>query len=408
MIDLKTIANQFPMLIDKKMQGHRLVYLDNASTTFKPQCVIDAVVDYYSNCSANTGRGDYDIAHRADTQFNEARQVVAHFINAKNSEIVFTSGTSMSLNLVANGYGMKYLKKGDEILMTQAEHASNVLPWFKVAEVTGAVVNFIPLDEHGRLTVANLKKTISKKTKVVAIAQVTNVLGFNVDIKSISSVVHEYGAILVVDGAQSVPHLPTDVKDMDVDFLAFSGHKMCGPTGIGILYGKYHLLEKTDPFLTGGGMSTGFDMCGDASFMKPPEKFEAGTQNIAGAIGLAEAIRFLSKIGMENIRDHERQLKAYAIEKMKTIEDVEIYNEHSESGIIAFNIKNVFAQDAGTYLNSKGIAVRSGQHCAKILIDYLGVVATLRFSLYLYNTQEDVDVFINALTTRGDILDAYF
>ncbi len=408
-MDINTIRQAFPMLKKPKlMQGHPMIYFDNAATTFKPQRVLEAMDDYYSNYTANTGRGDYDLEHITDTKFAEARQMVADFIHADAREVVFTSGASMSINLIAYGYGQKYLTENDEILLTQAEHASNVLPWFKVREMTGCKINFVPLDHEGRLTPENLRKTISDKTKIVAVAHVTNVMGYHLDIKALAAVAHEFGAIIIVDGAQSVPHLPTDVKAWDIDFLSFSGHKMCGPTGIGVVYGKYELLEKTDPFMTGGGMSTKFDMCGDATFLKPPHKFEAGTQNIAGAIGLGEAIRFLNEIGMDNIARYERELRDYAIEKMKQLPNLDIYNETAESGIITFNVKNVFAQDAATYLNSKGICVRSGQHCAKILIDYLGVVATLRFSLYFYNTKEEIDIFVEALKTGGDFLDAFF
>ncbi|HAK05121.1 MAG TPA: cysteine desulfurase [Firmicutes bacterium] len=406
-MDIKAIRDQFPML-NKTMQGHPLCYFDNAATTFKPKRVIEVMNDYYSNYTANTGRGDYDLEHITDEKFAEARRIIANFINADEKEVVFTSGASMSINLLAFGYGKKFLTKDDEILITQAEHASNVLPWFKVRDEVGCQVNFIPLDHQGRLTPENLRKTISKKTKIVAVAHVTNVMAYHLDIKEIAKIVHEYDAVLVVDGAQSVPHLPTDVQDLDIDFLSFSGHKMCGPTGIGILYGKYALLEKTDPFMTGGGMSTGFDMCGDASFMKPPFKFEAGTQNIAGAIGLGEAVRFIQEIGIKNIAKYEAELRQYAINKMKELPNIEIYNPDAEGGIITFNVKDVFAQDAATHLNSKGICVRSGQHCAKILIDYLGVVATLRFSLYFYNTTDEIDAFIEALKTGGDFLDAYF
>ena len=407
-MDIKAIRSQFPMLTSKKMQGHPLCYFDNAATTFKPERVILAMDDYYRNYTANTGRGDYDLEHITDEKFADARRTIAHFINAEEKEVIFTSGASMSINLLAYGYGMKHLTKDDEILITQAEHASNVLPWFKVRDEIGCQVNFIPLDDQGRLTAENLEKVISSRTKIVAVAHVTNVMAYHIDIKAIARVAHEHGAIIVVDGAQSVPHLRTDVKDFDIDFLSFSGHKMCGPTGIGILYGKYDLLEKMDPFMTGGGMSTGFVMCGDASFMKPPFKFEAGTQNIAGAIGLAEAVRFIEEIGIDNIAVYEAELRRYALKKMQELPNIEIYNPDAEGGIITFNVKDVFAQDAATHLNSKGICVRSGQHCAKILIDYLGVVATLRFSLYFYNTKEEIDVFIEALKTGGDFLDAFF
>lgn len=404
--DVKKIRKQFPMFNEK--QPKKTAYFDNASTTFKPYRVLEVMNDYYYHVSVNTGRGDYDLAHEADTRFDRAREQVAKFINASPKEVVFTSGTSMSINLIAAGYGLKFLKKGDEILLTQAEHASNVLPWFNVAKATGAEVHFIPLNEEGRLTAENLKKVISKKTKIVSVAHVTNVLGFHVDIRSLADVAHQFGALIMVDGAQSVPHVKTDVKALDIDFLSFSGHKMCGPTGTGVLYGRYALLDSMDPFLTGGGMSTRFDTCGEVTFVKPPQKFEAGTQNIAGAIGLGEAAVFLSEIGMDNIEHYERDLRRYAIEQLKKIPNVELYNEHAESGIITFNLKDVPSQDAATHLNAKGVAVRSGQHCAKILIDYLGVVATVRFSLNFYNTKEEVDQFIAAVKTGGDYLDAYF
>ncbi|MCX5775058.1 MAG: SufS family cysteine desulfurase [Firmicutes bacterium] len=408
MYDLKKIRSDFPMLNGKVMQGHPLVYLDNAATTFKPKVVLNAIEAYYNDYTANAHRGDYDLTHTVDVKFDEARETVADFIHAEKEEIVFTSGTSMSLNMVAYGYGAKYLKKGDEILLTQAEHASNVLPWFKVAEMTGAKIGYIPLDKEGRLTVESLKKTITAKTKVVAVAHVTNVLGFTVDIKALAKVVHEFGAIIVVDGAQSVPHLKTDVKDLDCDFLAFSGHKMCGPTGIGVLYGKYALLQKTDPFMTGGGMNARFDMCGEVSYLQPPFKFEAGTQNIEGVLGLAAAIKYLQGIGLDAVAAHEHELRAYAISEMKKLDNVILYNEKAEAGIITFNLKGVFGQDAATYFNSRGVAVRSGNHCAKILLTFLNTSNTLRASLYLYTSKEDVDALIEACKKGGDFLDAYF
>lgn len=403
------LRQDFPMFQNGvKMQGKPLVFLDNASTTFKPYAVEKAVNEYFETMTANSHRGDYDLCYNIDVRIDEAREALARFINADKKEIVFTSGTSMSINLIAYGYGTKYLTKDDEILITQAEHASNVLPWFKVGEMTGCKINYIPLNNEGKLVPENLKKVISKKTKIIAVAHVTNVLGFIVDIKEIARIAHEYGAIVVCDGAQSVPHMPTNVKDLDVDFLSFSGHKMIGPTGIGVLYGKYELLEKTTPFMTGGGMNDKFDMCGDITYLAPPAKFEAGTQNIEGIFGLKAAVEYLTNVGMENIREYEDDLRKYAIEKLKSNNKVILYNETAESGIITFNIKDVFAQDEATYLNSQGIACRSGQHCAKVLLDYLGEVATVRASLYFYNTKEDIDIFVSALEKGGDFLDAYF
>lgn len=391
-----------------KMQNHQLVWLDNASTTFKPDCVLESVSRYYTQETSNSHRGDYDLCYKVDQDILATRKTVASFINCDPTEVVFTSGTTASLNLVAFGYGVKFLKKDDEILLTQAEHASNVLPWFKVAEMTGAKISYIPLDKDGRLTVENLKKTISSHTKIVAVAEVSNVLAYIAPIKELAKVAHEHGALLVCDGAQSVPHMVTDVKDLDCDFLAFSGHKLCGPTGIGVLYGKYSLLCQMDPFMTGGGMNAKFDMCGDVGYLEPPLRFEAGTQNIEGILGLKAAIDYIQSLGMENIEKHEAELKKYAVEELEKTGNVTIYNPKSEGGIVTFNIKDVFAQDAATYLNSQGIAVRSGQHCAKILIDFLGVVATVRASFYLYTTKEDVDALVNAVKNGGNYLDAYF
>jgi cysteine desulfurase/selenocysteine lyase len=391
-----------------QMQKHPLVWLDNASTTFKPDCVLQAVESYYTHETSNSHRGDYDLCFNIDNKILETRKTVGKFINCEPNEVVFTSGTTGSINLIAFGYGVKFLKKGDEILLTQAEHASNVLPWFKVAEMTGAVIKYIPLDKDGRLTVESLKKTITHKTKIVAVAHITNVLGYIAPLKELAKVVHEYGALLVADGAQSVPHMKTDVKDIDCDFLAFSGHKLCGPTGIGVLYGKYDLLCKMDPFMTGGGMNAKFDMCGDVGYLEPPLRFEAGTQNIEGILGLKAAIDYIMGIGLDNINAYEEELKKYAVSELEKTNNVIIYNAKSEAGIVTFNIKNVFAQDAATYLNSQGIACRSGQHCAKILIDYLGVVATVRASFYFYTTKDDIDALVNAVKNGGNYLDAYF
>jgi cysteine desulfurase/selenocysteine lyase len=410
MIDPKKIRQDFPMYRNNvTMQKKPLIWLDNASTTFKPDCVIEAITDYYTKETSNFHRGDYDLCYNMDMKVLESRKAVARFINCDSREVVFTSGTTNSINLVAFGYGVKYLKAGDEILLTQAEHASNVLPWFKVAEMTGAVVKYIPLEEDGRLTAENLEKTITDKTKIVAVAHVTNVLGFIAPAKELAKIAHKHGAIFVLDGAQSVPHIKTDVKDMDVDFLAFSGHKLCGPTGIGVLYGKYELLNMMEPFMTGGGMNAKFDMCGDVGYLEPPLRFEAGTQNLAGILGLKPAIEYLESLGMDNIEAYEHELKKYAVEKLQETGCVTIYNATSEGGIVTFNINGVFAQDGATYLNSKGIACRSGQHCAKILIDFLGTVATIRASFYFYTTKEDIDALVEAVkTAKEEYLNAYF
>lgn len=410
MLDPYKIRNDFPMYRNKiKMQGKDLVWLDNASTTFKPDCVLEAVSRYYTKETSNSHRGDYDLCFNMDMEVLNARRAVAKFINSKDTEVVFTSGTTASINLVAFGYGVKYLTKNDKILLTQAEHASNVLPWYKVSEMTGCQVDFIPLDKDGRLTPENLEKALTPDVKLVCIAHVTNVLGYIAPIKELAAITHKYGALIVVDGAQSVPHIKMDVKDSDIDFLSFSGHKMCGPTGIGVLYGKFDLLSKMEPFMTGGGMNAKFDMCGDVNYLEPPLRFEAGTQNLEGIIGLHAAIDYLTSIGLDNIEKHEEELKKYCVEKLKATGKCTIYNEKSEGGIVTFNVNNVFAQDAATYLNSRGIACRSGQHCAKILIDFLGTIATIRASFYLYTTKEDIDTLVDAVSTcEGDYLNAYF
>lgn len=408
MYDVYKIRSQFEMLNNKQMQSHNLVYLDNAATTFKPISVGQAIVAYHNDYCANSHRGDYDLAHEVDVRYDHARQTVADFINCDKTEVVFTSGTTSSLNLVAFGYGLKFLKANDEVLLTQAEHASNVLPWFKVSEMTGCKISYIPLDEEGRVTIDNVLKSITPNTKVISLAYITNVLGFLVPIKEICRIAHERGIIVVVDGAQSVPHMKTDVQDLDCDFLAFSGHKMCGPTGVGVLFGRYKLLEQMDPFMSGGGMNARFDMCGNVSYVLPPFKFEAGTQNIEGVLGLEKAIEFINSIGIDNIHEHEKELHEYAISKLSQLDNVIIYNKNADAGIITFNIKGVFAQDAATYLNSKGICVRSGQHCAKILMDFLKTPATCRASFYLYTAKEEIDAFVEACKSGGDFLDAYF
>ena len=408
MFDPIQVRQDFPMLRQgKTMQGHPLVYLDNASTTFKPDCVIEAMNRYYMDETSNSHRGDYDLCYNADRRIESARHAVAEFLGAEDKEIVFTAGTTESINLVAYGYGLKFLKPGDEILLSVAEHASNMMPWFRIAELTGARIAYIPL-EDGKITIEGLRKSLNEKTKIVAIAYVGNVLGYVAPVKEMAKIIHESGALFLVDGAQAVPHLAIDVKDLDCDFLAFSGHKMCGPTGIGVLYGKYENLCKMDPFLTGGGMNVKFSKDATSVCLPPPMKYEAGTLNIAGIYGLEAAVKYLTSIGMDNIRAHEESLKRYAIEELKKTNMVTIYNEDAPSGIVTFNIHGVFAQDAATLLNSKGIACRSGQHCAKVLPEELGTVATVRASFYLYTTKGDIDALVEAVKKGGDFLDAYF
>lgn len=398
MFDVREIRKDFPMLIDKNGKENNVIYFDNAATTFKPQSVIDSVLRYYTEASVNIHRGDYDLSYQVSNEYENARETIATFINAQANEIVFTSGASASLNLVAYGWGRKYLKPGDIVLSTEAEHASNILPWFKTVEETKAVLEFIPLTKSGELTVENFKKVMNEKVKVVTLASITNVLGYIAPIKEIIEIAHEYGAIVVVDGAQSVPHIPTDVKDWGVDFLAFSAHKMVGPTGVGALYGKYELLEQTDPFILGGGSNARFDICGNILLKNPPYKFEAGTPAIEAVLGFESAVKYLMNIGMENIQSYEHTLRTYVIEELKKMDHIELYNPNTDTGIITFNVKGIFAQDAASYINANHIAVRAGNHCAKILMDLLQTSETIRASFYFYNTKEEVDEFLRVVS----------
>ncbi|NLZ15621.1 MAG: cysteine desulfurase [Erysipelotrichaceae bacterium] len=409
MYDVYKIRKHFPMLDGGvTMQNKPLVYLDNCSTTFKPKSVIDAELDYYKHYNSNSHRGDYDLSYQMDVMLEDARKAVAKFVNCEDNEVIFTDGTTASLNLVAYSYGLKNLKKDDEIIISVAEHASNVLPWFRIADLTGAKVIYVPLNEEGRVTPKNLLKVITNKTKIVSIAHISNVLGYEVNVKELGKIAHSVGAIMVVDGAQSVPHIPVDFKDLDVDFLAFSAHKMCGPTGIGALIGKYDLLLAMDPFISGGNMNITFKKECLADYRLPPFKFEAGTLNLAGILGFKAAIDFIQSIGIENIREHGKELFKYALSKLEGHDDIIIYNKTAEGDILTFNKRGVFAQDLATFMNYKGIAIRAGEHCAKLLDNFLETKATCRMSTYLYSTKEDIDIFIDALINGGDILDAYF
>ena len=409
MIDVENIRKDFPMLrTPRTMQGKPLVFLDNSSTTMKPDSVIAAMNRYYTEETCNSHRGDYDLSVIVDREVEKTRECVARFLNASPNEVIFTSGATDGLNLVAYGYGLKFLKPGDEILLSLEEHASNVLPWFRIAKLTGAKVVYTDVDEDARITLENVKKALSPRTKIVSLAHVGNVLGYTAPVKEIAKAAHEVGAVMCVDGAQSVPHMITDVKDLDCDFLAFSGHKLCAPTGTGILYGKYELLEKMDPFHCGGGMNVKFYPNGEADFLPPPGRFEAGTMNIAGIYGLHAAIEYLLGVGMENIHAYEKELKAYAVEQLSSVPGITIYNAKSEGGIVSFNIDGVFAQDMGTLLNYRGIACRSGLHCAKMMPLVLHTDATVRASFYFYTTKKDIDALVDALKQGGDFLDAYF
>ena len=377
---------------------NNLIYFDNGATTLKPQVMIDATVDYYKNYSANAHRGDYNISVKVDELYEETRTLIKEFINAKKEkEIIYTSGTTDSLNRVIFGYFANVLNKDDEVILTKSEHASNLLPWFELVDKIGIKIKYIELNEHKEVTLDSLKNVITDKTKVISIAHITNVIGDVRPIKEIIKFAHSKNILCVIDGAQSVPHMKIDVEDLDIDFLAFSAHKMCGPTGLGILYVKEELLKNLKPISFGGGMNSTFTPNGDRLYYASPYLYEAGTQNIAGVLGFKASIEYLNKIGMDNISKCELALKKYAVKRLKEIDNLEIYNEFSNSGIISFNYKDIFAQDLAIYLNKYNICVRSGSHCAKILNEELGIKNTCRISLYFYNTKEEIDYFINVL-----------
>lgn len=390
--------DDFPMIKDD------LIYLDNGATTFKPKCVLEAMNDYYENYSANAHRGDYSISYKVDVAYENARVKVAKFINAEIDEVVFTSGATESLNVIATGFFGNLLEEGDEIIISDAEHASNVLPWFRLANKLGAVIKYVPLDANLHVTLENIKSVVTPRSKVISLAGITNVVGDVRPIKEICKFAHQNNMFVVCDGAQSVPHTKTDVKDLDVDFLAFSGHKMCGPTGVGVLYGKKELLESVEPLSLGGGMNESFDSEKEIYLKELPQRLEAGTPNIAGVIGLGAAVDYLDKIGMDTISIYEQKLKKYMMDKLEMIPYIQIVNEEADSGIVAFNVEGIFSQDVAYYLNKYNICVRAGNHCAKILKKAIGVKNTIRVSLYFYNTKEEIDALVELLSDKDKIM----
>ena len=390
--------DDFPIL------KNNLIYFDNGATTLKPKCVVDKMVSYYTEYTSNIHRGDYNNATVTNREYDEVRNIVKNFINASSSdEIIYTSGTTESLNMVAFGFFRYKLNSDDEILITKAEHASNILPWQVLEEEHHGKVKYIELDENHELTIENLLKAITPKTKVISVAHVSNVIGDIRDISKIGRICKEKGIYFVVDAAQSASHIKIDVQDSNVSFLAFSAHKMTGPTGVGILYGKKELLDEMRPLKYGGGMNQSFEVDGTYILKETPIKFEAGTPPIAEVIGLGEAIKFIESIGVDKIHEHEYGLKKYLVENLEKIPNVVLYNKNSKSGIVSFNVKGVFPQDTSIYLNTYNIAIRAGNHCAKVLKDELNIKNTCRVSLYLYNTKEEVDVLIEALKRSEDI-----
>ena len=391
MIDVEKIRSDFPMFANNP----DLIYFDSAATSLKPQCVIDAVTSFYTHHTSNVHRGDYDIAALNDRLYDGCRSKVAKLINCDKDEVIYTHNISHSINQVAKGIAHR-LEKGDVILTSMAEHASDLLPWFALQKEKGVVVEYVPTDAQANISIADFEKAMHKGVKVVALAHVTNVLGSLIPIKQITAIAHSYGAIVVVDGAQSVPHMKVDVRDLDVDFYGFSAHKMCGPGGVGVLYGKKKLLEELTPVFEGGDMNARFNKDGEVIYKNVPVRFEAGTPTIEGVIGMGAAIDYLMSIGMDEIEAYEKQLRAYFCEKMKQLDNIELLNPDNVSGPITFNAKGVFAQDAAGYLASRNIAVRSGNHCAKILHEITGTDQSIRASLYFYNTKEEVDRFVEA------------
>ena len=385
---------------------NNLIYFDNSATSLKPKCVIDKMMEYYSKYTSNIHRGDYNNAIRTNKEYDEAREVVKEFIHAKSmEEIVFTSGTTDSLNTIVFGYFKNILNKDDEVLITKSEHASNVLPWFVLEKMGKCTIKYIPLNENYEVTLENVKKSINKNTKVICIAHVSNVIGDIRDIEGIGKITKDNNLYFVVDAAQSVSHINIDVIKSNISFLAFSGHKMCGPTGVGVLYGKNEYLNDLVPLKYGGGMNESFDSDKSYILKNYPTNLEAGTPPIAEVIGLKEAINYVTSIGVDNIHKHELELKKYLISKIENMDNIIIYNKHTESGIVTFNIKDVFAQDTSIYLNTYGIAIRAGNHCAKILKDEIGIKNTCRISFYIYNTFEEVDKLVDALKNSDKLYD---
>lgn len=397
MLNIEKLRNDFQVL----RNNPNLSYLDNAASTLKPDCVVDAIDDYYRNSGVNVHRGVYKLSYEATEAYEEAREVIASFIGAKFEEVVFTRGASSALNLVALSYGLSHLKAGDEIITSELEHHSSHMPWVNVAKMVGAKVVYVPLNKEGRITVEAFKSVLSDKTKVVALTYVSNVMGYVTPIKEIIKLAHEKNAIVSVDGAQAVPHMNIDVKELDCDFLSFSGHKLCGPTGIGVLYGKAKLLNEMPPIEFGGDMADDVNKY-EMTYKDAPYRFETGTPIIAGAIGLARACKYIKEIGLDNIAKYEYLLKCKAIEELKKIPGVIIYNETAETGIVSFNIDGVHPHDAASVFDNNEVCIRAGHHCAQLITKWLDTMGTVRASFYFYNTIEDVLKFVESVKEASE------
>ena len=399
------LRNDFP-IFKKKINGKDLVYLDNASTTQKPYSVINSITDFYSNYNSNIHRAVYQLAEEATDLYEQSRKKIANFINVRPEEIVFTRNTTESINLIAHSWARSNLKKDDVIAITEIEHHSNIVPWQILCQEIGTRLEYVGIDESGFLDVEYLIELISsRKVKLVSISHMSNVLGTIVPIERIIKTAHQYKIPVIVDGAQSVPHMPVDAKNLDCDFLVFSAHKMLGPTGVGVLYAKKELLEKMKPFMGGGDMIKEVFKF-HTNYNEVPYKFEAGTPNIADVVGFGAAVDYLEKIGMENIRKYEIYLTEYALESMQSLKYIIIYgpmDSKFRGGVISFNIADIHPHDLATIMNDHGIAIRSGHHCAQVLMQRLDVPATSRASFYIYNTKEEIDKFVNAIKEAGRI-----
>ncbi|MCB2287664.1 cysteine desulfurase [Clostridium algidicarnis] len=398
-LKINKIREDFPIL-SEEINGHKLVYLDNGATTQRPSVVINAVKNYYENSNANPHRGAHTLSIKATDIYEGTREKVRKFINAKStSEIIFTKNSTEALNLLANSYGLNFLEKGDEILISIAEHHSNLIPWQQIAKRKSLKLKYVYVNDEGRIEKEKLEEALNENTKIVSIAHMNNSLGVINDIEYIIEKAHEVGAIAIVDGAQSVPHMGVDVQRINADFLVFSGHKMLGPMGIGLLYGKEEILEKMPPFLFGGDMIE-YVSEEETSFAELPYKFEAGTQNVEGAAGLSAAIDYIEDLGFDFIKSVEEDLTMYALQELKKIPYIDIYgplDTTNRGGIISFNVKDVHPHDVATILDSYGVAIRAGHHCAQPFMKYMNLNSTCRISFYFYNTREEVDIFIEAI-----------
>ena len=401
--NIESIRNDFPIL-NTKVNGNQLIYFDNAATSQTPNCVIESISDYYKNLNSNIHRGVHKLSQLATEKYEESRKKFKEHLNASStSEIIFTPGTTHSINLISNGF-IKFLKKDDEIIVSQLEHHSNIVPWQMLCEKTGAIMKVIPMNEKGELDLSKFSSLLNEKTKIVFVNHVSNALGTVNPIEIIIEKSHKAGAAVLIDGAQAAPHFEIDVKKLDVDFYVCSAHKLCGPTGVGILYGKKEWLEKLPPYQGGG------EMIDQVSFEKStyadlPNKFEAGTPNISGVIASGIALDYMNKLGLANIKEYEDYLLDYATSKLKEIEGVKIYGESKiKTSVISFNIKNIHPYDIGSVIDNLGIAVRTGHHCAQPIMDYFGIPGTIRISFSFYNTTDEINILIEALKRASKML----